>query len=133
MHLTIGHGDNIVEPLANEWVEEFSSLTSEQIEHQEARASEASYNQDFWKNLETEWKREVENNSKSAGWLEEFEAYAPYEQYDFVEDNPLKDHDNCLEEGKRKLAEGNTSSKLCSNLECQFTLPYLNVLIRANY
>ena len=77
------------------------------MEHEKAKVNEASYKQDFWKNLEAEWKKEVENTTQSAEWLEDFDAYVPYEQYEFVENNPLKDHANCLEEGKKKLTEGN--------------------------
>ena len=77
------------------------------MEHEKAKVNEASYKQDFWKNLEAEWKKEVENTAQSAEWLEDFDAYVPYEQYEFVENNPLKDHANCLEEGKKKLTEGN--------------------------
>ena len=87
-------------------MEEFSSLTVEELEHEKAKVNEASYKQDFWKNLEAEWKKEVEDNAQSAEWLDDFDAYVPYEQYEFVENNPLKDTANCLEEGKKKLSEG---------------------------
>ena len=80
------------------------------MEHEKAKVNEASYKQDFWKNLEAEWKKEVENTAQSAEWLEDFDAYVPYEQYEFVENNPLKDHANCLEEGKKKLLEGRKSN-----------------------
>ena len=78
----------------------------EELEHEKAKVNEASYKQDFWKNLEAEWKKEVEDNAQSAEWLDDFDAYVPYEQYEFVENNPLKDTANCLEEGKKKLSEG---------------------------
>ena len=87
-------------------MEEFSSLTVEELEHEKAIVNEASYQQDFWKNLESEWNKELEANKESAAWLNDFDAYVPYEQYEFAEDNPLKNQDNCLEEGKKKLAEG---------------------------
>ena len=104
--LNLGQIESIKLPLEDEWAEEFSNLSAEEIERREAREREASYNQDFWKNLEAEWKQQLEANSKSADWLEEFESYVPYENYEFVEDNPLQSHENCLEEGKKKLAEG---------------------------
>jgi len=59
---------------------------------------------DFWQNLENEWKRE------ESDWLTEFEPHIPYENYEFVEDNPFKDNESCLQEGKKKLAEGDIPS-----------------------
>ena len=85
------------------------------MEHKKARENEKTYQQDFWKNLETEWKKELEDSAQSAAWLEDFDGYVPYEQYEFVENNPLKDHNNCLEEGKKKLEEGKYGATL-SNL-----------------
>ena len=35
---------------------------------------------------------------------------APYDKYVFQEDNQLKDAENCLEEGKKKLQEGDLPS-----------------------
>ena len=102
----LGQIEDIVQPLASEWVDEFSSLTVEEVEHQKAQENEATYKQDFWKNLESEWRKELEDSAQSAAWLDDFDAYVPYEKYDFAENNPLKDHENCLEEGKKKLAEG---------------------------
>ena len=92
--------------MTNEWIEEFSSLTVEELEHKKARENETTYKQDFWKNLETEWKKELDDSAQSAAWLDELDGYIPYEQYEFVENNPLKNHQNCLEEGKKKLEEG---------------------------
>ena len=60
-------------------------MTVEELEHEKAKVNEASYKQDFWKNLEAEWKKEVEDNAQSAEWLDDFDAYVPYEQYEFVE------------------------------------------------
>ena len=93
-------------------MDEFSSLTVEEVEHQKAQENEASYKQDFWKNLESEWRKELQDNAQSAAWLDDFDAYVPYEKYEFTKDNPLKDQENCLEEGKKKLAEGKYIDKV---------------------
>ena len=37
-------------------------------------------------------------------------GFAPYEKYTFTEDNQLKSTENCLEEGKKKLEEGDLPS-----------------------
>ena len=39
-------------------------------------------------------------------WLSDFSDERQEEEYKFKEDNPLKEHPDALEEGKRKLAEG---------------------------
>ena len=39
-------------------------------------------------------------------WLSDFSDNERQEEYKFKEDNPLKEHPDALEEGKRKLADG---------------------------
>ena len=39
-------------------------------------------------------------------WLSDFNDERQEEEYKFKQDNPLKEHPDALEEGKRKLAEG---------------------------
>ena len=67
-------------------MDEFSSLTVEEVEHQKAQENEATYKQDFWKNLESEWRKELQDNAESAAWLDDFDAYVPYEKYEFTKD-----------------------------------------------
>ena len=66
---------------------------------------EDNYKQDFWSNLEKEWKEAAEKESHD--WAKEFsESYDPFQKYEFKEENPLRDQANPLEEGKKKLAQG---------------------------
>ena len=105
-------------------MDEFSSLTVEEVEHQKAQENEATYKQDFWKNLESEWRKELQDNAESAAWLDDFDAYVPYEKYEFTKDNPLKDQENCLEEGKKKLAEGKYIDKVIKS--CLLRIIFIN-------
>ena len=44
-------------------------------------------------------------------WLDEYPAtYDPFKEYKFTEENPLRHVDNPLEEGKRRLEEGDLPS-----------------------
>ena len=44
-------------------------------------------------------------------WLDEYSAsYDPFKEYKFTEENPVRDAVNPLEEGKRKLEEGDLPS-----------------------
>ena len=44
-------------------------------------------------------------------WLDEFSnQYEPYKEYNFTEENQLKDHPNPLEEGKKMLEAGDLPS-----------------------
>ena len=44
-------------------------------------------------------------------WLNDFKtSYEPFKEYDFREDNPMKEHPNALEEGKKMLEAGDLPS-----------------------
>ena len=44
-------------------------------------------------------------------WLEEYPStYDPFKEYKFTEENPVKDAANPLEEGKKRLEEGDLPS-----------------------
>lgn len=58
--------------------------------------------QDFWKNLEEDWKEAADADHP---WLNDFStAYEPFKEYDFQQQNSLADTANPLEEGKLRLA-----------------------------
>ena len=44
-------------------------------------------------------------------WLNDFtSSYEPFKEYNFSEENPLKEHLNALEEGKKMLEAGDLPS-----------------------
>lgn len=77
-------------------MEEFADITDADVEAQT----------DFWSRLEDGWKEL--NAQDSQPWLDEFENN--FETYKFQAENGLKDLENCLEEGKKKLEEGDLPS-----------------------
>ena len=82
-----------------------------------------SYDQDFWSDLETEWKDMAASRGQQQQhpWLSEFDEdnessfssiadQAWNRSYEFREDNPLASHPDALNEGKIKLAAGDIPS-----------------------
>lgn len=72
------------------------------IEANPPRELEAEeYKQDFWNTLENEWK------TQDHEWLSEFsDNYEPFKEYQFKDENPLRDVTDPLQEGKERLAQG---------------------------
>lgn len=91
--------------LSDEWVEEFHDVTDGDLVNQT----------DFWSNLEQSWREMAEENKETAAhpWLDEFEKdhfFSQYEKYQFQEASEGMSAENCLEQGKKKLAEGDLPS-----------------------
>lgn len=89
-------------PSPNTWASEF----------QQSRANEEN-STEFWSQLQEEWERSAKESGGlgNSPWLEEFDSYYdPFKEYTFEKENPLKDHEDPLEEGKRKLAAGDLPS-----------------------
>ena len=92
--------------VSKSWVEDFLP-EKELVEESNHDSLSESYTQDeFWKKLEAEWKREAQEQD----WLTDFEQQTPRDAYEFIEENPFREHQSCLEEGKRKLAQGKAYS-----------------------
>jgi len=94
-----------------EWVEEFQDITDEDVE------ATFSRQHDFWNKLEDEWKDMAEKNKETGEhpWLDDFEeanGFAQYEKYTFQEGNQLPTGENSLEDGKKKLEEGDLPSAI---------------------
>jgi len=91
------------------WAEEFAEFTQSDtvadIEGLKADTDHATYKEDFWKNMEKEWKDVA--SSEDHPWLADFTSqYEPFKEYDFREDNPVANIPNALEEGKKRLGSG---------------------------
>ena len=93
--------------LDNAWAEEFSQFTETDVANVEKTET---YKQEFWKKLEDEW-QEITKDEASHPWLNDFNTtYDPFKEYKYDQNNPVKDHPNPLEEGKKMLALGDLPS-----------------------
>ena len=85
------------------WADDFSQFTETQAQNS------STYKQDFWKKLEDEWK-EISSQEEGHPWLSDFTSFEPFKEYKYSQDNPVQDHPNALEEGKKMLALGDLPS-----------------------
>ncbi|KAJ9591162.1 hypothetical protein L9F63_002317, partial [Diploptera punctata] len=100
------------------WTKEFEKSTSASSNKQD---EENSINNDFWSKLQDEWQKLAKDDGAAHSWLTEFSDYSdPFKEYSFETDNPMRDNQNALEEGKQKLEAGDLpSAVLCFEAACQ--------------
>jgi len=90
-----------------DWSEEFSHFTKTGFRPEDENAD--IYRQEFWKKLENEWIGMA--GEGETPWLDENHAtYDPFKEYKFTEENPVRNVENPLAEGKRRLEEGDLPS-----------------------
>ncbi|KAG7188442.1 hypothetical protein KM043_008083 [Ampulex compressa] len=93
---------------AGTWIEEFEKESSVEIDN---------YESTFWTRLQNEWDKISSSEELAAKhpWISEYETYYdPFKDYEFTEENPMKDIPNALEEGKKRLEAGDLpSAVLC--------------------
>lgn len=71
--------------------------------------------ENFWESLQEEWEKMAkEDDLVEHPWLTDFTSttFQPYKDYQFEEENPLKDHPDPLSEGKRCLEAGDLPSSV---------------------
>lgn len=88
-------------------MEEFFDVTDGDLVNQ--------HQTDFWSNLEESWREMAQENKETAQhpWLDEFEKdhfFSQYEKYEFQDHSLEMSGENCLEQGKKKLQEGDLPS-----------------------
>jgi len=94
--------------LDSAWAEEFAEFTNADLSSHVDSKNE-TYKQDFWRKLEDEWKEMAKEEDHP--WLNDFtSSYEPFKDYNFAEDNQMKDLPNALEEGKKMLEAGDLPS-----------------------
>ncbi|XP_065192906.1 peroxisomal targeting signal 1 receptor-like [Sycon ciliatum] len=92
---------------ASRWTEEFLRTRNEEAEETDTRANPA-----YWENLQKEWEKLAQEQSNDFPWLEEHEQDFAQKEYEFHKDNEFLDHTNPLEEGLKKLQEGDLASAI---------------------
>ncbi|XP_046387952.1 peroxisomal targeting signal 1 receptor isoform X1 [Ischnura elegans] len=107
---------------AEVWAEEFKNSEPIETSADEPVKEDNSYDKEFWRNLQEEWEKlakgqEGEDNS----WVSEFsEYYDSFKDYTFEKENPLSSVEDPLEEGKKKLLQGDLpSAVLLFEAACQ--------------
>ncbi|GFO22009.1 retinal rod rhodopsin-sensitive cgmp 3',5'-cyclic phosphodiesterase subunit delta-like [Plakobranchus ocellatus] len=81
--------------LTDKWAEEFREFST---------AAQDQTDTQFWDNLQKQW--EDVKDEDGHPWLAEYDSSKAFKDYEFDKENPLLDHDNAFEEGKKRLAAG---------------------------
>ncbi|CAL7950723.1 unnamed protein product [Xylocopa violacea] len=91
---------------AGNWIDEFQK--------ENALSETENYESTFLK-LQSEWEKisSSEELSSKHPWLSEYDTfYDPFKDYEFHEENPMKDLPNAFEEGKKRLEAGDLPSAI---------------------
>lgn len=92
--------------VADNWIDEFQK---------ESTSSETDNYESTFLKLQNEWEKisSSEELSSKHPWLSEYDTfYDPFKDYEFHEENPMKNLPNALEEGKKRLAAGDLPSAI---------------------
>lgn len=87
------------------WAQEFTGGASAEV-----FKSDASYQDDFWSQLQKDWDKAAEENP-SLGWLRG-SPLDPISEYTFEAENPYQDHPDPFNEGLQKKSEGDLPSAI---------------------
>ncbi|CAD1480983.1 unnamed protein product, partial [Heterotrigona itama] len=92
--------------VTDNWIDEFQK---------ESTSSETDNYESTFLKLQSEWEKisSSEELSSKHPWLSEYDTfYDPFKDYEFHEENPMKNLPNALEEGKKRLAAGDLPSAI---------------------